>query len=102
MPTVRIANLEIDPARTEGFVAALRTVTQTSVRVEPGCLALYAVAEKENPARITVFEIYQDDDAYQLHLQTAHFKTFRATTDSAVRSRKLVDTVPISLAAKSA
>jgi quinol monooxygenase YgiN len=75
-------------------------VTETSVREEPGCLILYAVAEKEAPARIRVFEVYQDEEAYKTHLQTAHFKKFRATTDAMVMSRKLIDAIPLSLAAK--
>jgi quinol monooxygenase YgiN len=97
---VRIAELEVDPAQLESFTAATKEVGQTSVREEPGCLVLYAVAGKDNPARVTVFEIYRDADAYKAHIQTPHFKRFRATTDSMVRSRKLIDVVPISLAAK--
>ena len=99
-PYVRIAELEVDPAQLESFKAATREVGQTSVRVEPGCLVLYAVSEKEKPGRVRVFEIYRDEDAYKVHLQTPHFKKFRATTDNMVKSRKLIDTVPISLAAK--
>ena len=62
---------------------------------------LYAVSEKENPGRVIVFEIYRDEDAYKTHVQTPHFKKFRATTDNMVKSRKLIDTVPLSLAAAS-
>ena len=97
---VRIAQLEIDPAQLESFTAATREVGQASVRGEPGCLVLYAVAEKDNPGRITVFEVYRDIDAYKAHIETPHFKQFRAATDTMVKSRKLIDTVPISLAAK--
>jgi quinol monooxygenase YgiN len=99
-PYVRIAELEVDPAQLESFKAATKEVGQTSVREEPGCLVLYAVSEKENPARVTVLEIYRDASAYKAHIQTPHFKKFRAATDSMVRSRKLIDAVPISLAAK--
>jgi quinol monooxygenase YgiN len=97
---VRVAELEVDPAQLESFKAATKEVTETSVRVEPGCLVLYAVSEKEHPARIRVFEIYRDEEAYKTHLQMAHYKKFRATTDDMAKSRKLIDTVPISLAAK--
>ena len=100
VPYTRIAELEIDPAQLEGFTAATKEVGETSVRVEPGCLVLYAVSEKERPERVKVFEIYRDADAYQAHIQTPHFKKFRAATDNMVKSRKLIDTVPISLAAK--
>ena len=97
---VRLAELEVDPAQLEPFKAALKEAMETAVRVEPGCLELNAVSDKENPAHITIFEIYSDEDAYKTHVQTAHFKKFRTTTDGMVKSRKLIDTVPITLAAK--
>jgi quinol monooxygenase YgiN len=97
---VRIAELEIDPAQLDAFRAATKEVGQASVREEPGCLVLYAVSEKENPGRVRVFEIYRDIEAYRAHIQTLHFKNFRDTTDHMVRSRKLIDAVAISLAAK--
>jgi quinol monooxygenase YgiN len=97
---VRVAELDIDPAQVDAFAVATREVGQASVRTEEGCLVLYAVAEKDNPARVRVFEIYRDAAAYQVHLQTAHFKKFRATTDAMVKTRKLVDAMPVSLATK--
>ena len=97
---VRIAELEIDPARSDAFAAAIREVGQASVRSEDGCLVLYAVAEKLVPGRVRVFEIYRDPAAYQAHLQTPHFKKFRATTDGMVKSRTLIDATPLSLASK--
>jgi quinol monooxygenase YgiN len=97
---VRVAELDIDPTQVEAFAVATREVGQASVRTEEGCLVLYAVSEKDNPARVRVFEIYSDAAAYQAHLQTAHFKKFRATTDAMVKSRKLIDALPVSLATK--
>jgi quinol monooxygenase YgiN len=97
---VRIAELAIDPAQVDAFAAAAREVGQASVRSEDGCLVLYAVAEKLVPSRVRVFEIYRDQAAYQAHLQTPHFKKFRATTDAMVKSRTLMDAAPLSLATK--
>ena len=97
---VRIAELEIDPAQLENFKAAIRESVETSVRVEPGVLVLYAVAEKENPTRFRVFEIYSDAEAYKTHLETPHFRKFRATTENMVKSRKLLDAVPVAMGAK--
>jgi quinol monooxygenase YgiN len=72
-PLVRIAELEIDPAQLERYKAALKEEIETSIRVEPGVLTLYAVAEKENPARIRIFEMYAGVEAYKAHLETPHF-----------------------------
>jgi hypothetical protein len=44
------------------------------------------VSEKDDPARITVFEIYTDADAYKAHLETPHFRKFRAATERMVTS----------------
>ena len=73
---------------------------ETSVRVDPGVLSLYAVADKEHPAHIMVFEVYTDAEAYKAHLETPHFKKYKATTQAMVKSLKLVETVPIMLSAK--
>jgi quinol monooxygenase YgiN len=97
---VQVAEIEIDPARLEDYKAAVREQIETAVRVEPGVLVLYAVSESENPTRVTVFEIYRDTDAYRAHLETAHFKTYKATTEKMVKSLKLVPTTPIMLGAK--
>lgn len=97
---VRVAELEIDVAQADAFAAAIREVGQASVRSEDGCLALYAVAEKQDPGRVRVLEIYRDPAAYQAHLLTPHFKKFRTATDAMVKSRRLIDATPLSLATK--
>ena len=87
---VRIAELQIDPSQLDAFAAATREIGQASVNLEEGCIALYAVADKDNPAFVRVFEVYRDPAAYQAHLQTPHFKKFRDTTNAMVTSRKLM------------
>jgi quinol monooxygenase YgiN len=99
-PFVRLADLEINPAHLESFKAAARENAEATRRSEPGVLAFHALAEKGNPGRIRVFEMYKDASAYQAHLQTAHFQRFRATTEKMMAARKLYDTVPILLGAK--
>jgi quinol monooxygenase YgiN len=99
-PFVRIAELDIDPAQLESYKAAVKEEMETAVRVEPGVLAIYAVAEKDNPARLRFFEIYADENAYKTHLESAHFKKYLTTTQLMIRSRKLIDTVPVMLSAK--
>ena len=94
------AEIEIDPAQLEDYKAAVSKQIEAATRVEPGVLALYAVSEKDNPARVRVFEIYRDVDAYRAHLETAHFKKYKATTEKMVKSLKLVQTTPIMLGAK--
>jgi hypothetical protein len=58
VPFVRMAELEIDPARLESYKAEVKEEMETSVRVEPGVLAIYAVAEADDPSRLRFFEMY--------------------------------------------
>lgn len=99
-PFVRLAVLEIAAGHVETFNAALRKQVSEAVRIEPGVLALYAVALKDRPGHVRVFEVYADETAYKKHLDTPHFKLFRAQTDALVVSRTLFDTVPIVLGTK--
>jgi quinol monooxygenase YgiN len=100
-PYVRVAEIEVDPIQLEVYKAAAKEIIEDSVRLEPGVLALYSVSDKDDPAHVTVFEIYADKDAYKTHLETAHFKKYKTATQDMVRSLKLRDTLPIALSAKS-
>jgi quinol monooxygenase YgiN len=100
-PYVRVAEIEIDPAQLEPYKAAVKEQIEAAIRLEPGVLTLYAVSDKENPARVFVFEVYADIAAYQAHLEMAHFRKYKATTQAMVTSLTLRDTVPILLGAKS-
>jgi quinol monooxygenase YgiN len=97
---VQLAELEIDPAQLAAYDAALKAHIETAIRVEPGVLALYAVAHKDDPARMTIFEIYRDIDAYRTHLEAPHFKKYKATTEKMVISLKLLPVTPVMLGAK--
>jgi quinol monooxygenase YgiN len=96
-PHVRIAEIEIDPIQSEVYLVALKEQIEAALRNEAGVVALYSVADKENPAYITVFEIYRDAEAYKQHVETTHFKKYKTATENVVKSLKLRETVPILL-----
>jgi quinol monooxygenase YgiN len=97
---VRVAKLEIDFTQLESYKAALKEEIETSVRIEQGVLALYAVSEKDNPTHITIFEIYANEDAYKAHLETTHFKKYKSRTKDMIKSLELKESIPIALESK--
>ena len=99
-PLVRIAELEIDPVQVPAYRDALKEEIATSIRVEPGVLSLYAVSVKDQPTQVRIFETYKDQAAYESHLQTPHFKKYKAETQGMVKSLKLIETEPILLGTK--
>ncbi|WCT12397.1 putative quinol monooxygenase [Mucilaginibacter jinjuensis] len=97
---VRIAKIEVDPAQIEQYNTALKEQMTTAVRVEPGVLTYYAVADKATPSHITIFEIYADTAAYQAHIQTPHFKKYKATVEHIVTKLELEDVRLVRVAKK--
>ena len=98
---VRIAELEIDPAQLDAYKAILAEEQEASVRLEPGVLMLHSVALADSPTSIRLLEVYASRSAYEAHIQSPHFVKYKTSTETMVKSLRLVDTTPILLCAKS-
>ena len=92
---VRLSKIVVDPERLDEYNAFLKEEIEASMRLEPGVLTLYATAEKERPNRVTILEIYADEQAYRSHLQTPHFQKYKQGTLDMVESLELVDSTPL-------
>jgi quinol monooxygenase YgiN len=99
-PFVRIAELKIDPAQLDRYKAAVSEEIETSIRVEPGVLAIYSVALKEDSSELRFFEIYKDEASYKAHIASPHFRKYVEITKAMILARRLLDTVPVQLSAK--
>jgi quinol monooxygenase YgiN len=97
---VRLAKIKVDPLQLEKYNAALHEQMTTAIRVEQGVLTYYAVADKNDPANITILEIYADTAAYNSHITTPHFMKYKETVKNMVRSLELVDVTLLAVAKK--
>jgi quinol monooxygenase YgiN len=88
---VRLAKIKVDPLQLDKYNNALKEQMATAIRLEPGVLTYYAVADKSDPSHITILEIYADTAAYQAHIITPHFKKYKDTVKDMVKSLELVD-----------
>lgn len=77
---VRLSKITVDADRLDEYNAYLKEEIEASMRLEPGVLTLYAVAEKDAPNRITILEIYANRTAYESHLKTPHFQKYKQGT----------------------
>ena len=96
-PRVNMAEIVLKPECREAFLAAVREEMRESLRVEPGVLALYMVADENDENKLTFFEIYADDEAYAKHRETPHFKKYIETTKDMAVSKKVVSVTPLEL-----
>lgn len=88
---VRLAKIKVDPLQLDKYNAALKEQMTTAVRLEPGVLTYYAVADKNDPSQITILEIYADTAAYKSHIETIHFKKYKETVKDMVKALELTD-----------
>lgn len=92
---VRLSKITVDAAQLDAYNAFLKEEIEVSMRLEPGVLTLYATAEKDNPYKMTILEIYADRAAYESHLKTPHFQKYKQGTLSMVKELELVDVKPL-------
>lgn len=100
-PVTRIFEFVLAPENIGSFIAAGRENILTSLREEPGVLSICVAADKEEPTRLYVIEAYRDEAACQAHRETGHFKAFVKAIDGKFISRRVIETNPSILAAKS-
>lgn len=80
-PDVRIVEVTVKREDIAEFRRIVVAEMRESMKVEPGVLAMYAVARKERPEQWIFFEIYADAAAYASHRETPHFQEYLSLTD---------------------
>lgn len=88
---IRVSEIEIDSNYLEEYKAILKEESRASVRLEPGVISIYPMYQKENPTQVRILEIYANREAYESHLKTPHFHTYKTTTLKMVKALKLID-----------
>ena len=92
---VRLSKITVDRERLAEYNAYLKEEIEASMRLEPGVLLLYAMAEKDHPNEVTILEIYADETAYKSHIETPHFQKYKQGTLDMVKHLELIDTIPL-------
>jgi quinol monooxygenase YgiN len=87
----RIAKIKVDPKQLDLYKSLLNEQMLAAIKLEPGVLSYTVVADKKDASSITIFEIYANQEAYQSHILTAHFKKYKEAVKDMVLSLELID-----------
>ena len=90
----RLFRLERDMAQEQRYNQVGEHNLTTSIKVEPGTLAMYGTHDPEDPAVCYVFEVYADEDAYQVHVASNHFQAFAQAAGEMLTGRAVYQLVP--------
>ena len=80
-------NIRIKPENVEAFMKkALENAREA--RKEPGCKQFDVLVDPKDSARVMLYEVYNDELAFEAHQQTAHFKKYVAEAVPLLASRE--------------
>ena len=77
MNFVLVVHIGIKPENVDKFMQALLENARAA-RQEPGCRQFEVLVDKADKTKVVLFEVYDDDQAFEAHQQTPHFKIGRA------------------------
>ena len=64
----------------ERFMARMFQQARDSLEKEGGCRQFDVAVDPKDPCRVFLYELYDDEAAFQAHLASDHFKGFDRTT----------------------
>jgi (4S)-4-hydroxy-5-phosphonooxypentane-2,3-dione isomerase len=80
-------NIRIKPESVDAFMKkALENAREA--RKEPGCKQFDVLVDPKDSARVMLYEVYNDEQAFEAHQQTAHFKKYVAEAVPLLASRE--------------
>ena len=69
--------VQVKPEHVTKFLEAVRHDAEHSEQDEPGCLRFDVLHDQEDENHFSFYEVYRDDEAFQAHQQTPHFRRWR-------------------------
>jgi quinol monooxygenase YgiN len=84
---VLVVNIRIKPENVERFMPmALENAREA--RKEPGCKQFDVLVDPQDKTKVMLYEIYNDEKAFEVHQQTPHFKKYLADAVPLLASRE--------------
>ncbi len=77
---VVIVDFVAKPDFVEAFRAQMVRNARASLADEPGCRQFDVSVVADDPAKIFLYELYDDRAAFEAHLKTTHYREFDAKT----------------------
>ena len=73
----------------EAFLARVRQQASDSLQQEPDCHVFDVCVSPDRECFVLLYEVYSDRDAFDVHLESAHFRDFDTTVSEWVSDKKV-------------
>jgi quinol monooxygenase YgiN len=84
---VLTVGLVIKPGEEDRFMSMVLANAKAARETEPGCRQFDVLADPQDRSRVMLYEVYEDEAAFQAHQQTPHFKRYLAEAVPLLQSR---------------
>ena len=84
---VLVVNIKIKPENVERWLP-LALENAREARKEPGCKQFDVLVDPKDKTKVMLYEVYNDDKAFEAHQQTPHFKKYLAEAVPLLASRE--------------
>ena len=84
-----VVTLRIKPAFRDSFLSLIYENATASRTDEPGCLQFDVATDPSRPEEVFLYEVYRDPAAFEAHLETAHFRSFDASTADMIAEKQI-------------
>jgi quinol monooxygenase YgiN len=85
-----MVDFRLKPGADAAFHPLIEENARVSVRDEPGCRRFDVVVPQGEAGRVLLYEIYDDEAAFDAHCRTAHFATFDRDSAALVESKDVI------------
>jgi quinol monooxygenase YgiN len=80
---------ELDPRSVAPFMEAMLENARKSKALEAGCLQFDVCYSEDDPAKVFLYEVYDDRAAFEAHLSTGHYGSFDARVREWMKSKRV-------------
>jgi quinol monooxygenase YgiN len=84
---VLTVGLVVKPDQVDRFMSMLLENAKAARETEPGCRQFDVLVDPKDRTRLMLYEVYEDEAAFQAHQQTPHFKRYIADAVPLLQSR---------------
>jgi quinol monooxygenase YgiN len=87
MSFVLTVQIRIKPENVDAFMKGVMENARNA-RKEPGCRQFEVLVDPQDRTKVMLFEVYDDESAFEAHQQTPHFKRYMAEAVPLLASRE--------------
>lgn len=82
-------HFEIQSDKMQFFLPLIHANARASVQNEEGCHQFDVCADPARPNTVFLYELYEDEAAFEVHMLQPHFKAFNAETEGMITSKAI-------------